>query len=238
MIAGQSNAVGIGTSNQAYSGAAGASLFGNDYAWHNLTDPTDSVVAQVDAVSLDVSPAPGGSYWPLLATQRIALNSIPIAFVPCPLGATAILAWQPGADHEDRNTLYGSMVHRARQIQGGVKAVLWHQGESDATVTGFTTGAVYDPRLDTLADAVFADLGVKLIAAKIHKWDGAPSTTQGNVDEINGAIGTAWGDNAHVGAGPNFDSPSRVTASLHFTTNAELLDAATRWEASLEALGW
>ena len=236
VIAGQSNAVGLGANLQSYSHATlKAGLFGNDYAWRELADPVDSAVGQFDAVSEDAGCA--GSYWPLLATSLLAARALPIGFVPCAKSASAIEAWLPGTDHEDRATLYGSMIYRARRQPGGVKAVLFHQGESDACVNGFTGGAAYKTRLMALADAVYADLGVPLIVARIHCWTGAPSTTQANVDEINQAMADAAAENANVVLGPNFDSPTKVTTSLHFTTNAELAAAANRWSAALIALG-
>ena len=66
-------------------------------------------------VSLDV--APGGSYWPLLATRIVAVTGRPTIFVPCALSATSMAQWQPGADHQDRTTLYGSMVYRINQVK-------------------------------------------------------------------------------------------------------------------------
>lgn len=235
IIAGQSNAVGIGASNQSYAGTF-AGVYRNSYVWQNLTDPVDSATNQIDTVSLDTDPAPAGSYWPLLATQIISGASVPVAFIPCAKGATKISEWQPGANHEDRSTLYGSMIYRARQMPNGIKAVLWHQGESDATINGFTGRAAYNAYLDTLANAIMDDLGVPLVAAKIHKWDGAPSTTQENVDEIHAAIDDAITDNPNVLAGPNFDSPTRVTSGLHFSTAGELTDAAGRWWTVLDGL--
>lgn len=236
VIAGQSNASGYtSAAAQTWSHVSlFAGLFGNDYEWRLLADPVDNPSGQVDTVSLD-EPAINGSYWPLLTQYILDNAAIPVAFVPCPLGSSTIADWQPGADHQDRTTLYGSMIYRALQV-GGVKAVLWHQGESDATVTGFTGGTAYNAYLDTLADSIASDLGVPLVAAKIHKWDGAPTTSQDNVDEINGAINTAWGDNSNVLAGPNLDSPTRITDALHFSTADELADAAGRWWTALSAL--
>ncbi len=237
VIAGQSNAVGVTSAAlQTYSHATlKAGLFGNDYHWRELVDPTDSAVGQVDSVSDDTGMAANGSYWPLLATSIMASTGLPVAFVPTAKSATAILPWLPGSDHQDRTTLYGSMVYRSLQV-GGVKAILWHQGESDATINNFTGATTYNSRLDTLANAIATDLNVKLISAKIHKWDSAPSTSQENVDEINGAIVEAEGDNINVLAGPNFDSPTRVTSGLHFNTASELQDAADRWWAAINSL--
>ena len=235
MIAGQSNASGRGTSAQLW---ANTTLipksFNNAYTITVLVDPSDSSAGQVDAVSIDVAAA--GSVWPLVADDIMNNEGVVPLFVPCAMGGTSITDWLPGADHEDRTTLYGSMVYRAKQAwtYGAQKCVLWHLGESDA-LAGMTR-ATYNGHLDTLANAVVADLGVPLVAAKIHKWDEAPAPTQAAVDEINDGIDDAWGDNVNVLQGPDFDNPARVTDLLHFTTDAELLDAAGRWWVQIEAL--
>lgn len=232
VIAGQSNAAGGMTNTQAYTHASlKAALFGNDYVWKNLAGVVDSNVNQVDAVSLDANQ--GGSYWPLLATSYLASQSVPCAFIPCALYACSITDWLPSADHEDRTTLYGSMVHRAKQIPGGVKAVLWHQGETDANSA--MSQADYRANMATLAAAIAADLGVKLIPAKIHHWSGAPSTPAAQIDAINAAIDYEWNNDANVLAGPDMSTPTEVATGLHIATDAEGADAAGRWWAALQA---
>ena len=150
IIAGQSNAVGQGTSNQAYSGSLKATLFANSYTYENCLDPTDSSVDQVDTVSLD--PFPTGSVWPLIATEIMADQNVPVMFIPCAKGGTAISQWQPGVNHQDRSTLYGSMIYRALQQSNGVKAVLWWQGESDALAG--QSPAYYSAQLAALATSI------------------------------------------------------------------------------------
>lgn len=180
VCAGQSNMSGRGTSNQSYSHATlKACLFGNDYTWKELSDPYDSATSQTDAVSSDAGVV-AGSFIPLLATELMALTGVPVAFIPCAKGATGIDPDHlPGVDHQDRATLYGSMVYRALQV-GGVKCVLWFQGETDA-INGVSQ-ADYNADLDTIANAIQADLGVKLMACKLHEC------TDRDVTDINLAI--------------------------------------------------
>lgn len=225
VIAGQSNASGAGDNNQSYSHATlKATLFGNNYQWKNLVDPTDSSAGQVDAVSNDGA-NPGGSYWPLIATSFLADQGVPIAFVPCALWGSPIVDWLPGADHQDRSTLYGSMVYRALQV-GGIKAVLWHQGENDAAIG--TSEADYNTRLDTIANAIAADLGCVIMPCKIHNIT-ADETA------VNAAIATAWGDNANVAAGPDLSDLTTSPVNNHFTTNAHLATVAGRWWPAMQA---
>lgn len=230
VIGGQSNASGRGNNNQSYSHATlKATLFGNDYAWQELTDPTDSNSGQVDTVSDDSA---AGSCWPLLATQIMAATGYPVAFVPAPKGGTSIAQWQPGVDHQDRSTLYGSMVYRANQV-GTVKAVLWWQGERDAVLG--TAEATYNSGLDTVANAVNADLSCSLVVCKIADL----STYNTGYDEtaVNNAIATAWSDNANVVAGPDFSDITPSVDGVHFKTDQELQAAADRWFAALQAAG-
>jgi hypothetical protein len=245
VIAGQSNASGRGVTNQVWASAAGlaAGLFTNANVWRKLTDPTDDATGQVDAVSNDplVSGAgtPSASYWPLLATLYMARTGVPCAFVPCALGSTTIAQWQPsGSGHQDRATLYGSMVYRALLATGGVapRAVLWHQGESDATVNaGLTSNAYYTGQTQALGDAVLADLVCPLVDARIHLWIGVPTTDATHLGYVNNAKAAVYGTH-NVLAGPDLSSPNWVT-TLHGGSDAVLLDAATRWDAALDAAG-
>lgn len=230
IIAGQSNAVGQGTNNQVYSHATlKAGIFRNDYQWYELSDPTDANAGQVDTVSKDTTTL--GSYWPLIATSYMADRSLPIAFVPCAMGGTVLLAWQPGANHQDRTTLYGSMIYRA--LQTGCKAVLWHQGETDA-ING-NTQATYNSQLDTLANAINTDLGVKLMPCKFQRCSGI---TDANENTINAAIAEAWGDNANVLTGPDLTGLNS-NDSLHLQSDVNLSAAAALWWTAIEtAFGW
>ena len=228
IIAGQSNASGRGTNVQSYSHASlKATMLGNDYVWKELADPVDSSVSQVDVVSADVAL---NSFWPLLTTSIMADQGVPIAFVPCAKGGTSVADWQPGVDHSDRSTLYGSMNYRATQT-GGAKCVLWWQGEND--VLNGTLEAAYNAALDSLANAINADQSIELMACKLQDlstWDGGYDETA-----VNAAINTAWGDNANVLQGPDFSDITPGGDGVHFRTDAELTTAATRWWTAIEA---
>lgn len=229
VCAGQSNMSGRGTESQSYShGSLIASLFGNDYAWKNLADSYDSAAGQVDAVSSDSGLA-AGSVAPLIATALLPALGVPIAFIPCAKGGTEISDHLPGADHQDRATLYGSMVYRALQV-GGVKAVLWWQGETDAFNS--IAEATYNSSLDTIANAVRTDLGVKLIPVKLQ------ACGDRDVANVNAAIGDAWDDNVNIGRGPDFFGSVAVGGdNVHVSDTAQLQIAADLYsEAILRAL--
>lgn len=231
LCAGQSNMSGRGTSNQSYSHASlRASLYGNNNAWKNLVDPYDSATNQVDTVSSDTSPAAAGSWIPLLATGIMADRSVPVAFIPCAKGGTSSTEWQPGADHQDRTTLYGSCVYRANQA-GGVKAVLWWQGESDAASA--VSQATYNANLDTIANAFNTDLGVKLVAVILQNSTGVTDLDE---QKIRDATAEAILDNANVLQGPDFSDISSDD-TFHLKTNGNLQTAADRWLTALNSAG-
>lgn len=233
IIAGQSNGSGRGTNNQSYSHASlTAYMFGNNYVLQVLTDPVDSETGQLDSVSSDGGSA-AGSCWPLLATQIMAQTGRAVIFVPCALGGSSITAWQPGSDHQDRTTLYGSMVYRAIQTlpYGTLKAVLWWQGEADALTA--MAQATYNGHLDTLAAAIMADLGIRIMPCKLQNSSGI---SDANELKINDAIGDAWGDNANVLTGPSFTDIGSDDA-YHLMTTAKLQTAADRWYTALSNAG-
>jgi len=233
IIAGQSNAMGAGTNNQSYSHATlKAYLLGNDYKLKDMTDPTDVNTNQVDAVSSDGSAA--GSPWPLLAASLLAGRKRACVFIPCAKSGSAITNWLPGADHQDRSTLYGSMVYRGLQT-GRVKAVLWHQGEADALAA--MSQATYNGHLDAIANAIKEDLGCPMMPCKLQDCTGA--TPSRDVSDVNAAIAEAWVDNNNVIPGPDFSDISPSVDGLHFKTNSELQTAASRWWSALRsAFGW
>jgi hypothetical protein len=226
VIAGQSNASGRGPDQGDAAPANGlrGGLFGNDYTWKRLSDKVDDTTGQVDAVSQDVGGA-AGCCWIAVAEEVMDDQTVPVAMVPCAMAATSIAAWQPGVDHSDRTTLYGSMNYRITEV-GGAKAVLWQQGENDA-LSGMAE-ATYNAYLDTLADAVNADQGIKLMACKIH------NISDRNETNVNNAIGTAWGDNANVLEGPDF-SAYVADGDLHFSSQADIDHQASEWWAAIEA---
>lgn len=228
---GQSNILGELNAYQTYSHPRlKAGLFAKDYKWKELTDPTGSEIGIIDKVSQ--GNLVNGSYLPLLATLIMADQKVPVAFIPCPKIGTPIIDFLPRTNHQDRNTLYGSMIIRSNF---NCKAVLFHQGEGDATINGFTGYSNYKSRLKTLADAVYSDLGVKLVVTQIHYWNGAPSTTLANVQEIDSAMVDAVSEDSNILMGANLLSPE-ITQSLHFVSNADGQEVANRVWSRLKTL--
>lgn len=226
-IAGQSNAVGLGTSNQSYSGSFTATTFANDYTWKVLADPTDSPTGQVDSVSDDTGIA-AGSYWPHMVTDLMAELECPIAIVPCAKGSTAITDWTPGVNHFNRATLYGSLAYRIQQV-GAVRAVLWHQGEADAFSA--MSQATYNGHLDTIANALRTDVDCPLVACLLQNSTGLTNTDE---QKIRDAVSEAAADNANVYLGPDLSDLSSDD-DYHLKQTAKLETAGQRWAAALLA---
>ncbi len=74
-------------------------------------------------------------YWAmLLGQQLVAAHGNPICILNGAVGGSRIDEHQRNeADPEDRDTIYGRLLWRARQarLTHGIRAVLWHQGEND-----------------------------------------------------------------------------------------------------------
>jgi hypothetical protein len=238
VVAGQSNAEGRGTNNQVYTSPSlslKAGLFGNDDVWKELVDPTDSWINQIDSVSND-DPNAAGSVWPNLATYILADQNIPVAFIPSAKGGSTITDWQPdNTDHNNRTTLYGSMHRRILAAGGHVKAILFLQGENDATDGTSTTS--YKALLNTFANAVYDDFGVKTSLAQIGR---RATVSDDNVNNIRVAQRELWDEGEeglnHIVSGPTlYDVPVSSTDDVHFIDDASLQTIAKRWWSALKA---
>ncbi|MBC7767068.1 hypothetical protein H7Y21_03690 [Arenimonas sp.] len=230
VIAGQSNASGRGEHNQINTSSNfKASIFGNDDKWKELEDPTDSDIDQVDLVSRDTA---GGSAWPILATYFLNSQKVPVAFVPTAKGATSINQWQKNYVRSAGNiNLYSSMKRRIEAVGGNVKAILFLQGEADAS-TGMDT-VTYRKQMIRFADDVNTDFATPIIAGQIGDM---PTTATNNVDQVREAQRMVWNQKSNVFAGPTlYDVPISLKDHVHFVSDSSLQILAERWWAALEA---
>jgi hypothetical protein len=94
----------------------------------------------------------GGSFMPPLGDELVKRFDVPIGFIACGIGATSVREWLPqGATFPNPPTIesrverqadgrwaskgeaFTKLVQRMKQVgPHGFRAVLWHQGESDA----------------------------------------------------------------------------------------------------------
>lgn len=231
-MAGQSNASGFMANNQTYTGGPSCHVFGNDYRWHPCYDPSDDPSNQVDTVSKD-GPIQGakGSYWLPMLSEIADHLGVPVAMVPTALGGTTSTQWQPGADHFNRATLFGSMLYRAQLT--GARVVLWHQGEGDAAAG--VSQATYNSNLDTIANTINSELGIKLMVCRLQDSTGITDVFETNIDN---AIVQAYGDNANVLVGPNLRGITSEDA-FHIVSDGLGETVGGLWASSLyTAFGW
>ena len=187
-------------------------LFGNDYRWKRASEPMDDGTDQVDKVSGE---APAHSLMLSFARNVHAATGVPVGIVPGPLGGTNLhTQWQRNAaDHDDRGTLYGSMLHRAR-VQGFAvppRGMLWFQGESDA---GRGT-ALYRADLERLIAQYREDLGspdLPFLLAQLGTYDFADLPTWLPIQEAQRQVVEADPRTALV---PTVDEPRADV--IHFS---------------------
>jgi hypothetical protein len=114
----------------------------------------------------------GGSPWPILGDQIVKSQQMPVCFRSASLTWTAVQAWMP-----PETRLYKNLVKCVGEFgQGGVRAVLWHQGESDSLAK--TPAETYCGRLKTVIESLNKDAGYDVpwfvAQASFHPGSKAP----------------------------------------------------------------
>jgi hypothetical protein len=238
---GQSNDSGRAHNNQVYTSGVQprAKLFGNDYMIRDVVDPTDDSLGQLDVRSSDMTA--GGSIWPLVLSRMLdfwnALDvSIPeIVFVPCSRGGTSIRQWLPGKDRENRSTLYGSCIHRARRAGAGQRGVLTVveriQGESDA-IRG-TSSKTYQDSLELIAQCIWNDLGANTVVSTFPRLTG-PESEAGQTAIVK-AIRESW-DHPNILRGANLQLlKADPSDNLHLKADMVISAAADKVAVAMQA---
>ena len=138
VVAGQSNAASHGEERQTSKTGRVATFDGQ--RWHLSNDPQPGASGG------------GGSFMPPFGDAMVQRLNVPIGFVACGVGATSVRQWlPPGSRFANPPTLEGNVrklpdgewecigqiyqgfVGRMKPLgPNGFRAVLWHQGESDA----------------------------------------------------------------------------------------------------------
>ncbi|MEO8335350.1 MAG: sialate O-acetylesterase [bacterium] len=148
----------------------------------------------VDPVHFDKSIAgvgPGHSFALALAN---ADSTIRIGLIPSAVGGSPISSWEPGAlDAATRTHPYDDAIERARAAMkdGELKAILWHQGESDANATA---APLYAERLRALIARFRTVLGnptLPFLIGQLGRFDGNPwDAPRTEVDSVQRALAT------------------------------------------------
>lgn len=114
ILSGQSNACNMGDLDPSYRVDDRVSAFGG-VNWVPAANP------------LPFGQGNGGSPWVYMANRLVGALDVPIGLYPIAYGATSVQQWQPGTPIFNR--LVAGL--KAMRERGGLRAVLWHQGETD-----------------------------------------------------------------------------------------------------------
>ena len=168
LLVGQSNMAGRGKIDPADNeGNPRVLTLSKSNQWVMATDPLHFDKPRVVGVGL------GRSF-----AQEI-LRSNPdavIGLIPCAAGGSPIRSWEPGGYHgQTKSHPYDDAIKRLKVAQqsGTVKAILWHQGESDSKPK---LAEVYESKLHELISRLRKEVGadVPFIAGQLGQFPEKP----------------------------------------------------------------
>lgn len=180
-------------------------------------------------------PIPGGcgrdgSVWPILGDLIAKSQQVPVCFRSASPTWTQVTNWMPGVQHKSFK-LYDSLSGRVSQFpKGGVRAVLWHQGESDSLAK--TPADTYHDQLKTIIESLNKDVGYDLpwfvAQASFHTESAAAEQA-----EVAKGQQMLW-KNGVANQGPNTDElgPEYRSDGVHFNQSG-LTAHAERWFKAL-----
>ena len=123
----------------------------------------------------------GGSPWPAMGDRLVAEYDVPVAILSRGVGSTTVSQWLPGS------SLYPTITNAlAMTGSNGVRAVLWHQGESDSVIG--TPSAGYKSSLGTIIEQSRIDAGYAVPwGVALASYDQG-ATTQNQAQVIAGQL--------------------------------------------------
>jgi cysteine-rich repeat protein len=140
---------------------------------------------------------------------------------------------------DERGDMYCLLLRAVAQsgVASRLKAVLWYQGEDDArwaTITGTQTGAQYQSALETLADALWTQLGVPMIVAPVSlrnfPGDSGNSALPGDTTyQVHDATLAAVAMHLHIYRGPSTDDLEHED----FIHVRDVVTLGERWASAL-----
>lgn len=211
---GQSNMVGRGSTQHAYSGTVDALII----------DESGDVADLGSNWSDNALSSTNGCIGPLIMDQIDASEGVPCCFVVNAQGSRAISHW----DDDPAGSMYTAIQAQVSALDlNGYSAVLWLQGEDDAAAP--TTESNYKTAEANFAAWIASDLpgAPRVISCCINEVSSV--TTKDEISAINRAKIANWDDNT-TDPGP-FPMPINLaTDSLHYQADAE--------QGRLAALFW
>lgn len=222
MVGGDSISEGRATNAQSYSHATlKATAYNQAGNWINGNDPVDTGTSN-------------GSHWPLLATQIMADQGVPVAFITTGTGSTDVAG--SANSWAKNNTEYANAISKVTAAAtGGVRAVLMHLGPNAVVNASTLSKATYSAALSTLAGNFAADISG---APKTHivvcgeVSTGSPPDRRAALDNIRGAVIENWDAGGNVRLGPCLISDD-YSDGVHPKSDAEMLVVAKRWWIAL-----
>jgi len=227
VVAGQSNAGNYGAERQQPLSGQVSSFDGKK--WVIANDPQRGAGGD------------GGSFMPAFGDGMAERFRVPMGLVPVAAGGTSVRAWLPagvkfpqqttrgigvrpagGGQWESTGALFGKLAERLAALgPGGCRAVLWHQGESDAGQA--RGGASPDQQISGAQYAAFVETLIR--ASREHARWSVPwftalatyhSETDSADDEFRAAQKVAW-DKGIAMPGPDTDAlRGELRAGVHF----------------------
>lgn len=132
----------------------------------------------VDPMHFDKPPIVGVGLGKSFGIEIAKSNpEITVGLIPCAVGGSPIEAWLPGGYHPSTKTHpWDDMLPRAKAALkvGTLKAILWHQGESDSN---FEKAPLYQDRLHWVIQNFRQELsspGIPFIAGQMGRFEDRP----------------------------------------------------------------
>lgn len=212
VIAGQSNSANYGEEKLTLQSDRVAAFDGSK--WHIANDPQPRAKGR------------SGSFIPAFGDALVAKLDVPIGIVACGIGGTSVREWLPKGDQfpnpptiesrvekdvngqwSSKGEAYDALVATMKELpKHGFRAVLWHQGESDANQkdpTRTLPGALYREYLEKIIRDSQRDIGWDapwIVAQTTYHVPGDESSP-----DIRAAQASLWVDGI-AGEGPDTDT--------------------------------
>lgn len=220
LVAGQSNSANHGQPPLRPGDPRVAAPLADGSGWRRADDPQP------------VATGGGGSPWPAMGDALAAALDLPVGLVSVGWGGTAVAQWEPGG------TLYprlGAALEVLRQT-GGPRALLWHQGETDAMAG--TSAEVYAASLVRIIAQTRRDAG-GLLPWWIAQVSFVPGLAEAPREAVLEGQRRVVAGQVQVFAGPLTDDLVGAEwrfDGIHFG-RAGLVEHGRRWAQALLASG-
>lgn len=239
VIAGQSNSANFGEEKQ--STKTGRVVAFDGAKWQLANDPQPGAGGK------------GGSFIPPFADAVVAKENVPVGIIACGIGATSVREWLPkgttfpnpptiegrvqklgNGEWMSKGDAYTMLVARMKSVGvQGFRAVLWHQGESDANQkdpTRTLPGKLYREHLEKIIRESRRAIGWEapwFVAQASYHVPGDESS-----DDIRAAQASLWKDGIAF-EGPDSDAlkgtlRERNGQGVHFSGEGLRVHAA-KW---------